>query len=79
VNHRDCNGRTALLWAVSNCNEVGVRLLLAADEIIPLVKDDEGLTPLDRARALGESNLVSLLEEAVRKTGNAGFRRTFAL
>ncbi|WP_051654723.1 ankyrin repeat domain-containing protein [Persephonella sp. IF05-L8] len=66
LNYQDENGGTALHWAVFYGYKDIVQLLLmhGAD---PLIKDKDGITPIDVARINNKKEMLKLLEKYVKK------------
>ena len=66
LNAQDKKGVTPLHWAAS-LDRVDIARHLLEHGADPTVKDRDGATPLDLARALGHREVVSLIEEWLRR------------
>ena len=66
VNYQDEKGGTALHWAVFYGHKEIVRLLLmqGAD---PLIRDKNGITPVDVAKINRKREVLKILEEFIKK------------
>jgi len=66
VRERDGHGRTALFIAIStNDHEIARLLLEGAPDLVAIPAYDQ-TTPLEAAKALGDSEMIALIEEKSR-------------
>ena len=67
VNEQDDAAMTALHYAVISEKEEVVKALLAHKDIKPSLKDKQGRTPLDIARAAGHTAIIEMFPEPPRR------------